>query len=158
MSSFNARSLALAAALALGACGFTPVYGPGSDSADLLGAVSLGEPDSPQAFDLVRALELRLGPADTPRFNLEVDVDLRERGSVITRRSEIERFTITANASYALTTLDGDGRAQGTLSAFTSYSASGSPMATRAARDDAQLRLMEILADQMTLRLAAALL
>jgi len=153
MSWFNRRTLILSLA-ALPACGFTPVYGPATA---LRGAVRVGAPDSSNAFTLVRALEFRLGPPETPRYDLAVGVNVTEEGSVITSTQEIDRFTLTGNATYALTTLDGSTVTQGSTRAFTNYSASGTPMATRAARADAQDRLMEILADQVVTRLAGAL-
>ena len=156
MSSFNRRTVILTLA-ALPACGFTPVYAPGSDPAALRGAVSIGAPDSPNAFRLTRALELRLGQATEPEFTLAVDVTLEEEGSVITRTSEIERFTIRGEASYALGAIGGSVITKGATRAFTSYSASGTPVATRAAREDAQERLMVILADRIVSRLAADL-
>ena len=153
MSSFNRRSLLLSLA-ALSACGFTPVYGPASV---LRGTVQIGAPDSANAFTLVRALEFRLGPAETPRYALEVSVDIDEEGSVITPTQEIDRFTLTGDARYRLVALDGDTIASGSTRAFSAYSASDTPMATRAARSDAEARLMEMLADQIVTRLAGAL-
>ncbi|MEM6727589.1 MAG: hypothetical protein AAF618_03740 [Pseudomonadota bacterium] len=152
MSSFRRRGLLLGA-LALGACGFTPAFGPASA---LRGTVRLGTPDSANAFDLVRALEFRLGVVETPRYDLRVTVDLDEEGSVITRTSEIDRFSIEGEATYALFTVEGAPVTSGTARAFASYSASSTPMATRAARDDAQLRLMEMLADDIVASLATA--
>ncbi|MEM6277307.1 MAG: LPS assembly lipoprotein LptE [Pseudomonadota bacterium] len=152
MSSFSRRSLILSLA-ALPACGFTPVYGPASA---LRGTVQVGTPDSSNAFALVRALEFRLGAVEAPRYQLRVGVDLTEEGSVITPTQEIDRFTLTAEARFALETLAGAPVTDGSVRAFSSYSASGTPMATRAARDDAQERLMEILADQIVTRLAGA--
>ncbi|MEM8591456.1 MAG: LPS assembly lipoprotein LptE [Pseudomonadota bacterium] len=151
MSLFDRRTLILAL-LALPACGFTPVYGP---AASLRGAVEIGTPDSGDAFTLVRALELRLGTPENVRYRLAVDVKLTEEGSVITQTQEIDRFTLTGLASYTLTDLNGDVLTNGEARAFTNYSASDLPMATRAARDDSLERLMVILSDQIVARLAA---
>lgn len=153
MSSFSRRSVVLSLA-ALAACGFEPVYGPASA---LRGAVQIGAPDSSNAFTLVRALEFRLGAAEAPRYALEISVDLDEEGSVITPTQEIDRFTLTGRAQYRLATLNGDTVTKGEARAFSNYSASDTPMATRAARSDAQARLMEMLADQIVTRLAGAL-
>jgi len=153
MSSFSRRGLILSLA-ALPACTFTPVYGPASV---LQGTVQIGAPDSANAFDLVRALELRLGSAARPRYMLDVQVQLTERGSVITQTQEIDRFSIAGEADYALATLDGAPVTSGAARGFTSYSASGTPIATRSAREDAQARLMVILADGIVARLATAL-
>ncbi|MEM9348896.1 MAG: LPS assembly lipoprotein LptE [Pseudomonadota bacterium] len=152
MSSFDRRSLLLALA-ALSACGFTPVYGPASD---LRGNVQVGSPNSANAFTLVRQLELRFGPPTTPRYTLAVGVELDEEGSVITRSSEVERFTISGSANFTFATADGELILRGMTRSSTSYSASGTPISARAARDDAQERLMIILADQITARVAAS--
>ncbi|MEM6479424.1 MAG: LPS assembly lipoprotein LptE [Pseudomonadota bacterium] len=151
---FDRRSVfpVLAASLAA-SCGFAPVYGTGDA---LRGQVRLGTPTSANAFALVRALEFRLGALEEPRFDLAVDVDLDEEGSVITRTSEIDRFTITGRAAYVLTSLGGDAVTSGTSRASASYSASSTPMATRASRSDAQGRLMEMLADDIVADLARA--
>ena len=157
MSSFDRRSLILSLA-ALPACGFTPVYAPGSKAAALRGTVQIGEPDSGNAFQLVRELEIRLGAPAKVAYTLAVSVDLDETGGVITTSQEVERFTISGTAKYTLATLDGASVAKGSARGFTGYSASGTPIATRAARADAQDRLMVILADQIVTRLNAALL
>ncbi|MEM1373996.1 MAG: LPS assembly lipoprotein LptE [Pseudomonadota bacterium] len=153
MSSFSRRSLILSLA-ALPACGFTPVYGPASS---LRGTVKVGTPDSSNAFALVRALEFRLGAVEVPRYQLRVGVDITEEGSVITPTQEIDRFTLTGESRFSLETVAGASVTTGSVRAFSSYSASDTPMATRAARDDAQERLMEILADLIVTRLAGAI-
>ncbi|MEM1236015.1 MAG: LPS assembly lipoprotein LptE [Pseudomonadota bacterium] len=154
MSSFERRYFFLALA-ALAGCGFTPVYGPGSGAAELRNAVQVGTPDSSNAFLLVRELELRLGAPKEVLYTLAVDVDLDETGGIITTSQDVERFTLDGTASYTLATAEGTTVARGSAQGFTGYSASGTPIATRAARDDAQERLMVILADQIVTRLAA---
>ncbi|MEL6550615.1 MAG: LPS assembly lipoprotein LptE [Pseudomonadota bacterium] len=141
----------------LPACGFTPVFAPGAGATALRGAVVLGTPDSANAFLLTRALRIRLGDVETPRFSLAVDARLTEAGSVITRTQQINRFTLTGTATYTLATTDGAVAAEGEVRGFTAYSASGTTVATRAARADAEARLMEILADRILTALAADL-
>ncbi len=53
--------LAFLAAGALGACGFTPVYGPGGTGEGLRGAITIAAPDDREGFELVKQLENRLG-------------------------------------------------------------------------------------------------
>ncbi|MEM9435876.1 MAG: LPS assembly lipoprotein LptE [Pseudomonadota bacterium] len=151
MSSFDRRSLILALA-ALPACGFAPVYGPASN---IRGNVLVGSPSSANAFILVRELELRLGEPSEPGYTLAVDVDLDEVGSVINRSSEVERFTIAGRARFTLATIEGVAVTQGETRSSTSYSASDTPISTRAAREDAQERLMIILADQILARISS---
>ena len=57
---------------------------------------------------------------------------------------------------FAATGPDGAVVTQGNVGGFTGYSATGSTVATTAARTDAQDRLMVILADQIVTRLIAA--
>ncbi len=158
MSLFDRRSLLLALlALPAAACGFTPVYAPGSGAAALRGAVQVGTPDSANAFALTRALGQRFGPVTAQRYTLSVQVQIKEEGGVITPTSEIDRFTLLGGATFTLIEDDtGATAADGSLRAFTSYSASGTPVATRAARVDAQERLMVILADQIVTALVSA--
>jgi len=59
MSSFNRRSLLLTP-LALAACGFTPVYGPGGTGSKLQNQVLVAAPDDRDTFLLVRRIEERL--------------------------------------------------------------------------------------------------
>ncbi len=55
-----------------------------------------------------------------------------------------------------VTLADGRVAAKGRVESFTSYSATGSTVATLAAETDAATRLMQILADQIATRLIAA--
>ena len=139
-------------------CGFRPLYGPGEGASELRGAVAFGEPESTAGFSLVRALEGELGTPVETRFRLSVRARIEEEGGGITTTQETERFSLLAEADYTLgEAATGENITAGNVRAFTSYSASGTPIATRAARDDAVDRLMAILAEQIVARLAAAL-
>lgn len=71
--SWSRRSILLGA-LATGACGFSPAFGPGAPAARLQGAVQVSEPETRDAFLLTRQIEDRLGRAATPRYLLETDL------------------------------------------------------------------------------------
>jgi LPS-assembly lipoprotein len=164
------RFLALAvAAAALGGCGLQPAHGPGPASGTaavgaaagtgtaLRGAVLVDPPAGGDAFALVRRLEGRLGRPREPRFALAVEAGFESEGLAITRQSQITRYNLVGEARYTLTELGtGALRDSGTVRSFTSYSATGSTVATLAAERDARERLMVILADRIVARLLAA--
>ncbi|PIE09796.1 MAG: hypothetical protein CSA72_10825 [Rhodobacterales bacterium] len=144
----------LLAPLALTACGFSPVLGPGS--AAPRGAFALKTPETPLGFALLGRLEDRLGPPDAPRYLLSVRIDLDEATSVVTDDQETQRYTLVGRAHWTLSE-SGTERATGTVDSFASYSASGTTVATESARDDAEERLATGLADRIVTRVWATL-
>ncbi len=148
--------LALLSLLTLVSCGFTPAYGPGSTGAQLRGQIAFGEPSDETTYILVRRLEERLGIAGDPAFDLSVVLDTREEGLAIDADGDIERYSLLGTARYTLTDSGTDEeRATGEVSNFTSYSATGTTVATLAAQRDAQERLITILADMLVTHLIA---
>ncbi|HAR53111.1 LPS assembly lipoprotein LptE [Roseovarius nubinhibens] len=159
MSSFNRRQFC---ALGLGflamGCGFTPVYGPGGGGAALIDAVAVDAPKTRQDYLFVRTMEERLGRGSNPRYGLSYKIDFGEEAVAISSSNVTTRYNVIGRVTYALRDLQtGEVAASGKTQSFTSYSASGSTVATQAARDDAGERLMIILADDVTTRLGAAL-
>lgn len=68
------------------------------------------------------------------------------------------RITLFGEISYNLTEIaTGETVTQGKLRNFTNYSTTDTQLATRRAQEDAEKRLMRILADQVAARLMAAL-
>ena len=142
------------AVLALTACGFTPVYGPGGAGTALQNRVLVEQPDDRTGFLLVQRLEERLGRAGDPAYRLAVDLALREEARAIDPDGDIRRFHLIGSAAYTLLLSGSDSVVQSaTVDNFVSYSATGTAVATLAARRDAQERLMVILADQIVLQL-----
>lgn len=149
-------ALGLIAALPLAACGFTPVLAPGSAGRALQGAVLADAPASRLDYVLVARLEDRLGRAEAPRWALGYTIATRATGSVVSAADVATRVTVTGRLDWSLRPLGGgDPVAAGTLENFASYSATGTTVATLAARRDAEDRLMTILADQLVARLYA---
>lgn len=143
--------------LALAACGFTPAYAPGAPAADLLGAVRVQDPADKNGFDLVERLEERLGRPETARYDLAFTITTEAVGVGITTANEISRFNLKGVVDYTLTERATGARvAGGRVQNFTAYSATGSTVALLAAEEDAAIRLMRILADQIVARLIAA--
>lgn len=151
--------LACLSALALlTACGFAPVHAPGGAGAALRGTVQAGAPQDPLDFAFVAAVEQRIGRAALPRLALDYDIDTTERGGARVPELGDTRIQIFGTASFALRDLAADTElVRGKVQNFTSYSATSTQLATRAAREDAERRLMAILADLLISDLIARL-
>jgi LPS-assembly lipoprotein len=153
------RVLLLAAAVAgLGACGFTPAYGPGGGAQALQGQVRLPDPLGRVAFLLNGRLEDRLGRAgEGARYALDLNLATQEDGLGTTADGRTTRFNLLGDLRYVLTdTATGQEIAAGAVSEFTGYSTTGSTVATRAAERDAEDRLATLLADAVVDRITAA--
>ncbi|MDO5657581.1 MAG: LPS assembly lipoprotein LptE [Paracoccus sp. (in: a-proteobacteria)] len=151
------RRVALLGLLALGACGLTPAYGPGGAGAALQNRVGLPAPVDDDSFALNRFLTERLGPATAPAYALDYRISIAQVAQAITPGEVATRYSLNGTAEFVLNaTADGARVAQGRVSSFTSYSATGTTIATLSAERDAHQRLMRMLADQMVTHLLAA--
>ncbi|MDB3910715.1 LPS assembly lipoprotein LptE [Paracoccaceae bacterium] len=138
------------AAAALAGCGFTPVYGPDGTGAALLGQLSLDPPQDRNAYLLRRRIEERLGQATAGAWRLSTQIKTDDIGLVFTTDGDITRYNINGTTDYTLRrTGSSEIFRQGKIQHFTSYSATGTTVATLAAKRDAEVRLMTILADQI---------
>ncbi len=157
MSSFNRRSMiTLLAAAPLAACGFEPVYGPGGAGGALRDRLRIEPPTDRLEFELVSRLENRLGRAASPSHVLTYVLETSDSGLAISGTSDITRVNLSGSLAFAVTEGATNTPVQtGTVSTFTAYSTTGSPVATAAARRDAEDRLMIALADQLISRLQA---
>jgi len=157
MSLLNRRTFVLAALAPLTACGFTPAYGTGGAARNLQNRVLVDTENSRENYLLVRELEERLGRATAPTYGLALKINTQEQGLAIDREGNTRRFNLIGTVGYALRDLStGAILTSGSVDNFTGYSATGTTVATLAAETDAQERLMNILADQITTRLFAA--
>jgi LPS-assembly lipoprotein len=148
--------LALLGVLPLAACGFTPVYGPGGPGAALRNSIEFAPPGNVLAFNLVSRLEDRLGRAGAPVYRLDYRISTTDSSLGVTGAFDVTRINIAGTVSFTVTEIATGTVAQtGEVSTFTAYATSGSPVATLAARRDAQQRLMTALADQVVTRLMA---
>lgn len=141
----------------LAACGFVPAYGPQGGAMALRGRVATQDPTDRLSYDLVNRIEERLGRAEAPRWRLDYAITTKRTGVGVTTENAVTRYNLTGAVDWKLVALaDGvmvlDGRAE----SFTSWSATGSTVAVLAAEEDAGLRLMRILGDQIATRLVAA--
>ena len=151
------RRFVLLAPLALAACGFTPALAPEGPASRLLGAVYVQDPTDKAGFDLVERLEERLGRPDSPRYDLAYTITTETVGAGFTTDNQITRYNVKGVIDYTLTDRGTGARVTGgRVQSFTAYAATGSTVAGLAAEEDAALRLMRILADQIVARLIAA--
>jgi LPS-assembly lipoprotein len=157
MSSSNRRTfLLLMAAMPLAGCGFAPAYGTGGAASGLQGRIRVDDPNNKNGFDLVQRLEERLSRPEAPRYALSHNIMTQAIGVGITPEGAITRYNLTGSVTWGLTdTTTGTRLTGGRVQSFTSYSATGSTVAGLAAEQDAALRLMRILADQIVTRLIA---
>ena len=141
---------------ALAGCGFAPAYGPTGGALALRGRIGTADPTDRNAYDLVARLEERLGRAEGPRWRLDYAITTKAIGVGITPANAVTRYNLTGRVDWTLVLLsDGSMATAGRADSFTSYSATGSTVATLAAEADAATRLMQILADQIATRLVA---
>lgn len=152
------RRGALAGLLLLAGCGFTPVYAPGGVGDRLRGAVHLPDPTDLDSYALNAHLSTRLGPETAPRYDLTYALRVAVVEQGITPEQVTTRYALNGTLDFRLTDrASGATLAQGAVSAFTSYSATGTTIATTAAEADARARLMRMLGDQLVTRLLGTL-
>ncbi len=156
MSLLNRRSIFLAP-LALAACGFQPVYGPSGNGTALQNRVLVDEPDDREGYILTREIEEQLGRATTPTYGLALNIATKEESLATDLQGNTLRFNLIGVVDYALRDIaTGQIVTSGKVDNFTGYSATDTTVATQASEQDAQIRLMNILADQIVTRLFAA--
>ncbi|WP_435164678.1 LPS assembly lipoprotein LptE [Falsirhodobacter sp. 1013] len=142
--------------LGLAACGFTPAYAPGAPATGLQGAFRMAEPDDKAGFDFVQRMEERLGRDIDPRYDLTYVITTDTVGIGSKRDNTTTRYNITGSVDWGVVDRDSGARLTGgKVTNFTSYSATGSTLASLSAQEDAQYRLMRILADQIVTQLTA---
>lgn len=150
------RRAAILGVLALSACGLTPVYGPGGAGKRLFGQIRPRDPDTFEDFAFNRRLAERLGPDSGARFDLDYRISIGVVAQAITPEEVTSRYSLNGTADFALKDQAGAVLVQGRVSSFTSYSTTGTTIATLAAEGDARQRLASMLADQVVTRLLAA--
>lgn len=142
------KLLSILSVVILSSCGFSPIYGNNGSATAILNSTLVDEPNTREGYLLTRHLESRLGRASDPRFGLSVTIVTTEEGLNISSEGDIERFNLLGSVEYSLrNTQTGQISASGTVKSFTGYSATGTTVATQVAQQDAQKRLMVILAD-----------
>jgi LPS-assembly lipoprotein len=127
-------------------CGFTPVYAPGGVGGQWQNKIVVDAPDSVIGFRMNARLSDVFGPASAAEYILKVVPQIAPVPATITVDGDITRFNLTGNATWILSGQSGSD-ADGLVQTFTSYSATGSTVATQAAESDARARLAIALSD-----------
>ena len=141
------RRFTILGLLALGGCGFAPIYG---DDTGLRGQIAYQTDDTVAGFRLRSQLENRLGVAADPRYLLTVAKTEQRQTSAITSDGDTTRFNVVGTATWTLSDMATGARVDaGEVQAFTGYATTGSTTATQAADTDATARLSIILADMI---------
>lgn len=152
---WSRRSLLLAV-LAVAACGFQPVYGPGGIGQKLFGQVRPKDPKTPDEYFFVGRIDERLGPVQSARYELDYSLRVAVVPQAITTDEVTTRYALNGTAAFTLTEItSGKVVTRGQVSSFTSYSTTGTTIATMSAEQDAHQRLAGMLADQVITRLTA---
>jgi LPS-assembly lipoprotein len=110
-------------------------------------SVTVDAPNSVIGFRMNARLVEVFGPPSNAVYVLKITPQIAPVPATITVDGDITRFNVTGNATWALSDQTGDAVADGLVQTFTSYSATGSTVATQAAEGDAQARLAIALAD-----------
>lgn len=153
--SWSRRGL-LTLPLALAACGFAPVYGPGGTGGKLQNRVRTADPKTPDDFAFAGRIAERLGPGSAATYELDWQLRVAVVAQAITPDEVTTRYSLNGTASYVLTDMARQRAvARGQVSSFTSYSTTGTTIATMAAEQDAHQRLARLLADEVVTRLLA---
>lgn len=151
------RAAILAAfALPLAACGLQPVYGPNGTGKRILGKIRPRDPKSFQEFAFNQRLTERLGPDSNAQYDLDYQINMGVVAQAITQEEVTTRYSLNGTADFLLKDSNGKTVTSGRVSSFTSYSTTGTTIATLSAEADARQRLSKMLADQVVTRLLAA--
>lgn len=148
------RRAVLTGLLAVSACGLTPVYGPGGAGNRLFGKVRMRDPDSFEDFAFNTRMAERLG-GEGSLYELDYRLSVGVVSQAITSNQVTTRYSLNGTVEFALTDSRGVVLSRGQVSNFSSYSTTGTTIATLAAEADARKRLSRMLADQVVTRLLA---
>ena len=154
----NRAAAALAALLALGGCGYKPIYAGGASglTATALAAIEVAPIADRGGYFVRQELQRRLGePGGAARYRLEVILDDRIVGFGIRGDDSVSRERRTLRARYRLVDLGTNAvMVDATATTDTTIDVVQSEFAVVAAENTALERLAIDLADQITLRLA----
>ena len=135
-------------------CGFRPVFGAGGSGEGLRGQVRVDDPASRGDFNFVAAFEDLLGRPESARYALAYTIARREIGGGVVQNFGATRVQIFATLDYTISdAATGTQRAAGQVRANTVYSTTSTQLSTHTAAEDADLRLMRMLAEALVTRL-----
>ncbi|MCA8834923.1 MAG: hypothetical protein K8953_07520 [Proteobacteria bacterium] len=141
--------------LSLVACGFQPLYKQDSQARDLHGQIQIPERNNRNDFEFRESLLLRLGQQNSPQFQMSYTLRITEENLVVIGNIDTVRFLLTGHLTYRITDLTtGATLFRDSQSNTVSYSATGATFPTRRAKESANTRLIEGLAEQAYSRLS----
>ncbi|MFA5119956.1 LPS assembly lipoprotein LptE [Zavarzinia sp.] len=158
-------AVVLGTVLALAGCGFRPMYGSESTSAEaeaLLGSVAvspIGKDRTGQVLrnDLIDRISAGRS-AQNPRYRLDVTLETYELGGLIQSDATVTRYTVTLRAKIHLVDVaSGQGVMDELARATTAYNIPVSEYAAISAQQDAYRRASTQLADEIRSRVASFL-
>lgn len=146
------------AALALSACGFTPLYGQGGAGGSL-SRIAVSTPDDRLGYRLREQLEDALGrdAAQAPLWKLETTVEQSRRALGRRIDDTASRYELTVKGGWTLTPVSGGAPLTGVETVTTTYASADQPYAAIAAQQDGEERAAAELARLIRLDLLRAL-
>jgi LPS-assembly lipoprotein len=147
----------LAACLALGACGFHPLYGGAAEGSALSGTFAtiyvepIPDPGvASTGYELRNALIDLLDSNKGTAYRLQVTLRETSQNVVILQDASIVRYNDSLTVKYTLTdSSTGKVVTSGTESGITAYNAVASPYATQIAQQDADKRAAQDIAERI---------
>lgn len=158
MSLFNRRKVltALILSIALGGCGFSPIYGTDTAASSLNGTIEVTAGKGRQFFEMRERIVERFGFASDPQYKLIFTYKVNSTGLAVSSSAEITRYNLDGVSDFTLTDIaTGKAVLSGTVKSSTAYSATSATYPTRAAEQDARSRIAVTLADQIVTRVSA---
>ena len=143
------------AALSLGGCGFTPLYGVPGVSSDL-SAISVTAPQGRTGFLLRHSLDdafARNGAAP-PVYKLALNISEQKIPRGVRVDNVANRYELVLTVNYLLTTAAGAPARNGRVTASVTYDSADQPYASIAAEQDGQERAAVEAARQISVDLA----
>ena len=158
MLSYNRRCAlaAFAFSIALGGCGFTPIYSEGSAASALHGKIEITSGTGREFFEMRERMIERFGFAEDPRYTLVFSYVVDSEGLAVSSTAEITRYNLDGISDFkVMDTASGAVVFSGQVKSKTAYSATSETYPTRIAEQDARSRLALALADQIVTRISA---
>lgn len=158
MSLFNRRNILAACVLtlALGGCGYTPIYGEGTAATGLRGKIEIVAGKGREPFEMRERMVERFGFATDPRYTLIFSYDVSSEDLAVSTTAEITRYNLTGISDFKVTDISsGAVILSGKVKSRTAYSATSETYPTLAAEQDARKRLALALADQIITRVSS---
>lgn len=166
MSWFKRTGMAglLPLALAVGACGFQPLYGtqnekPMSDELALVDVAPIKDRIGQELRSRLLDALTPKGASDKPRYSLEVKLTESIEQTAVQKTAFATRANMTVSANFTLHDLrvskqKSQAVASGNTQVVSSYNILNSTFATLAAENDARSRAVAEIADEIRIRLA----